>query len=107
MQANDFETVAATNDIPVGQGKVYRVHGREIAIFNVDGDFYAIDNVCPHRGGPIGEGRLEHSIITCPWHDWSFDVRSGKSTYNPRVCLERFRVRVKKGQIQVSAAKQL
>jgi len=105
VETNDFETVATADDIPVGQGKVYKVNGREIAIFNVDGSFYAVNNVCPHRGGPIGEGRLEQSIVTCPWHDWSFDVCSGKSTYNPKVCLERFAVRVIDGKIQVSTSR--
>jgi nitrite reductase/ring-hydroxylating ferredoxin subunit len=50
----------------------------EVAVFNVGGEFYAIDNSCPHRGGPLGEGELEDCIVTCPWHEFRFDVRTGK-----------------------------
>ena len=48
--------------------------GRVIALFNVDGTFYALDGVCPHQGGPLGQGTLEGCIVTCPWHGWQFDV---------------------------------
>jgi nitrite reductase (NADH) small subunit/3-phenylpropionate/trans-cinnamate dioxygenase ferredoxin subunit len=65
-------------DVPVGGGKVVEVDGQEIAVFNVDGTLCAIDNLCPHRGGPLGEGKLNGNIVTCPWHRHEFNVKTGE-----------------------------
>ena len=74
-----FVTACPRNDIAPGTGKTLTVGGKEIALFNVDGNFYAIDNTCPHRGGPLGEGELEGCAVTCPWHAWTFDLKTGES----------------------------
>lgn len=74
-----FVRACAVADVPPGSGKTVTVAGKELALFNVDGAFYAIDNECPHRGGPLGEGELEGCVVTCPWHAWQFDLRSGES----------------------------
>ena len=74
-----FVTACATSDVAPGSGKTLTVGGKEIAVFNVDGVFYAIDNTCPHRGGPLGEGELEGCAVTCPWHAWTFDLKTGNS----------------------------
>ncbi len=79
--------IAARSDVPAGRGKVMTVRGRVIALFNVEGSFHAVDNTCPHRGGPLGEGILEGTVVTCPWHGWEFDVCSGASPRNPRVSI--------------------
>jgi nitrite reductase (NADH) small subunit len=60
--------VAKTGDLSPGQGKVFQAEGQTIALFNVDGSFYAIDNTCTHAGGPLGEGGLVGDEVTCPWH---------------------------------------
>jgi nitrite reductase/ring-hydroxylating ferredoxin subunit len=74
----DWHRVATVDECPPG-GSLERVAGdRIVALFNVDGVFYALDGVCPHQGGPLGKGRLEGCIVTCPWHGWQFDVRSGQ-----------------------------
>lgn len=75
--------VASKKDIPDGESRVVRAKEKEIALFNVGGVFYAMDNVCPHRGGPLGEGTLDGTIVTCPWHGWSFDVTTGHSPSVP------------------------
>ena len=72
-------TLCATADVAPGTGKTLTVEGKELAVFNVDGTFHVIDNECPHRGGPLGEGELEGCLLTCPWHAWQFDVRTGES----------------------------
>jgi nitrite reductase (NADH) small subunit/3-phenylpropionate/trans-cinnamate dioxygenase ferredoxin subunit len=77
--------VAAVGDIPAGSGRVVEAGGRVLALFNVDGGFYAIDNACPHRGGPLGEGDLDGSTVVCPWHAWRWDVRTGANANNPAV----------------------
>ena len=75
--------VAQIGDLSPGAGKVVEADGRSLALFNVQGTFYAIDNTCPHRGGPLGEGELHAEIVTCPWHGATFDVQTGAVTGPP------------------------
>ncbi len=77
--------VAKVDEIPSGAGKVVFAGDRAIALFNVNGTFYAIDNTCPHRGGPLGEGELDGATVTCPLHGWQYDVTSGSGTFGPAV----------------------
>src|SRR3989449_9719950 len=84
----NFVKVASCADIPEGTGKTVEVGGKKIAVFNVGGAFYAIDNTCLHRGGPLGEGMLEGTTVTCPWHGWQYDCRTGQN-----VMSESFRVK--------------
>src|SRR5262245_65664365 len=75
-----FVKACAASEIAPGTGKTVTVDGKDVALFNVDGTFHAIDNECPHRGGPLGEGDLEGCIVTCPWHAWQYDITTGEST---------------------------
>ena len=79
--------VAGAGDVPPGEGRVVEVEGRSVAVFNVDGHYYAIDNVCPHRGGPLGEGDLDGRVVACPWHAWRWDVTTGANVNNPAMKL--------------------
>ena len=74
----EFVKVAKTDEIPSGQAKLVEVNGNEIAVFNVAGSFHAIDNTCTHVGGPLCEGELNGTEVTCPWHGATFDVTSGQ-----------------------------
>jgi len=74
-----FVRACGVSDIAPGTGQVCEVGEKTVAVFNVDGTFHAIDNECPHRSGPLGEGELNDCIVTCPWHAWDFDVRTGES----------------------------
>ena len=67
-------------DLPEeGKAKVLLLtDGKEIAIFRKEGKLFAIDNLCPHEGGPLGEGTLNGTCVTCPWHGWQFDITTGK-----------------------------
>ena len=83
----DFVKVASTGDIPEGEGRCFEVNDQQVAVFNVDGTFYALDNVCPHQGGPLGEGELDGNMVTCPWarlgfrcHDRRKQRRPGRKT---------------------------
>lgn len=80
----------AANLSPAG-GTVVDAGGRSVAVFSVNGDLCAIDNTCPHQGGPLGEGTLEGDVVTCPWHGWSYSVRTGCPVMTPPV--QRFDVR--------------
>lgn len=86
--------VAETTDLKPGEGRVIEVDGKTLALFNVSGTFYALDNSCLHRGGPLGEGELEDSFVTCPWHGWRWDVTTGANTNNPAVKVACFSVKV-------------
>ena len=86
--------IAKVDDCPPGSS-LERVAGdRIVALFNVDGEFHALDGVCPHQGGPLGKGSLVGCIVTCPWHGWQFDVRSGQHQFSSQVVQPRYEVRV-------------
>ena len=70
-------------------------------LFNVDGVYHCIDNACPHRGGPLGEGDLEGRVVSCPWHAWRWDVTSGANTNNPAVRVAAYPVTVAEGGVFV------
>jgi nitrite reductase/ring-hydroxylating ferredoxin subunit len=86
--------VAGIEELVEGRGTVVEVEGRTLALFNVDGALYAVDNACPHRGGPLGEGDVEGGIVTCPWHARRWDVRTGGNANNPAVKVACYGVHV-------------
>lgn len=93
--------VAGTADIAPGGGTTVEAGGKSLAVFNVDGNYYVVDNECVHRGGPVGEGELEGNIVTCPWHGWTYDVKTGKCVNNPAACLKSYPVTVEGADIKV------
>jgi nitrite reductase (NADH) small subunit/3-phenylpropionate/trans-cinnamate dioxygenase ferredoxin subunit len=99
---SEFISVAKVEEIPPGTGKTVDVNGIWIALFNVNGSFFAVDNTCPHAGGPIGEGKLSGEIITCPWHGWQFNVRTGEREGNPNFTVACCPVRVQDSQVQIA-----
>ena len=102
MSATDRTKVAQVADLSDGQGKVVDVAGRSIAVFNVGGRFYAIDNLCPHRGGPLGEGDVQGAIVVCPWHGWRWDDTTGANANNPAVRVSCYPVTVEQGTVFVT-----
>ena len=94
--------VAKTSEIPSGSGKVVEVGGKAIAVFHCDGKFYATDNACKHRGGPLGEGSLSGTTVTCPWHGWEYDVTSGACQMDASITVQTFDVKVEGDDIFVS-----
>lgn len=82
---NEFLTVARTDQVPEGTLKVFRVQGRRIAVSRVGGEFYAIDDLCTHDEGPLGEGALSGDEVECPRHGARFNVRTGAATRMPAV----------------------
>ena len=93
--------VAAAGEVAPGEGRVVEANGRSVALFNVEGRYYAIDNVCPHRGGPLGEGDLEGAVVSCPWHAWRWDVKTGANVNNPAIKLGCYPVVEEAGSIFV------
>ena len=99
---NDFYKVATRDEIPPGKSKMVEIEDRMIGIFNVDGTFYAIDNGCTHRGGPLSEGHLDGKEVICPWHAWRFDVTSGHCDINPDLSTMTYPVKIDGNEILVS-----
>ena len=89
-----WQKVAKVTDLGEGSGKVVSAAGKDLALFKCEGSFYALDNTCPHRGGPLGEGYLEGSEVTCPWHALVFDVKTGMCQTAPDVRQHSFPVKV-------------
>jgi nitrite reductase/ring-hydroxylating ferredoxin subunit len=97
-----FVKVAKSDEIAPGQGKLIEVEGKRIALFNVDEHFYAIDDTCTHRGGPLSEGVLKGREVTCPWHGAVFDVTTAEVLRPPAPReVARYNVRVVGGDIEV------
>ena len=98
----DFVTVARVDDVPPGAVKTVRVGDDEIALAHVDDGFYATQAACIHLEGPLGEGRLEGSVLTCPWHGWQYDVRTGENEFDRAIQLRTYEVRVEDGEVKVA-----
>ncbi|MCZ6676407.1 MAG: sigma 54-interacting transcriptional regulator [Candidatus Poribacteria bacterium] len=77
--------VAQTSEIEPGKSKVIKLGGESVAVFNAGGKFYATANTCPHQGGPLGEGDLDGEVVTCPWHGWKYDLKTGCPLVTPAV----------------------
>jgi len=101
-KTTEFVTLASADDVPPGKVQVYEVDGLRIALCNVDGTFYAIDDVCTHDGGPLDQGELDGHQIECPRHGARFDVRSGRALTLPAVMpVHSYPVLVEDGVVKV------
>jgi nitrite reductase (NADH) small subunit len=99
-----FVRAAKKDEVPPGSIRELQLDGKTIALANVDGKFYAINNTCLHRGGPLGEGELEGKVVTCPWHGWQYDVTTGKVVLNPSVGVDCYTLELKGDDIFVDVA---
>jgi nitrite reductase (NADH) small subunit len=100
-----YTKVMKCDDLEIGKSAIIEVGDKEIALFNYKGDFYAIDNTCPHRGSPLGEGRIEEGILICPGHEWRFELKSGWCPQNPELNTEVYPIKVHNGKIYVRLEK--
>ena len=97
----EFQSVCRVSELPEGESATVEVGGRLIALFHHEGQFYAIDDVCPHMGASLGAGYLEEGVVTCPWHAWRFRVTDGTWADNPRIKIPCYPVRVVGDEVQV------
>lgn len=97
----DFQTVAKVGDIPEGEGRAFEVNGKLVAVFLHGGQYYAIDDVCPHMGASLSQGYVEKGIVTCPWHAWRFRITDGTWADSPKLKIGCYPVRVQGDEIQV------
>ncbi len=97
----EFVTVARVGDIPEGQGRAFPFGQTMVAVFFVDGRYFAIDDFCPHQGASLAEGFVEGCSVACPWHHWRFSIEDGSWMDNPKISVQRYEVRVSRNRIQV------
>ncbi len=99
---SEFVKVAKASEVPQGSAKSVEVSGHKVAVFNVGGTFYALASACAHRGGPLAEGDVDGTTVTCPWHGWSFDLKTGAATHQA-ASVPTFAVKVEGEDVLVSA----
>lgn len=97
----NFVKVAKTSELKPGDGRVVECDGRQIAVCNADGRYYALDNTCLHRGGPLGEGFMDGTTLTCPWHGWQYDVTTGQCMMNPAAKVTTYPTKVEGDDILI------
>ncbi|MHB1561042.1 MAG: Rieske (2Fe-2S) protein [Isosphaeraceae bacterium] len=97
-----FVKLATLDELPPGAAKEVEHEGRVYALFNVDGQISAIDGICPHQGGPLADGPVVGTTVTCPWHGWQFDIRSGKTPLGAKIKQEVFEVKVEGQDVLVA-----
>jgi nitrite reductase/ring-hydroxylating ferredoxin subunit len=99
---DDGREVASTADLAPGAAKCVEVAGKKIALFNLEGSFYAIDDTCTHRGGPLSEGEVSGEEVTCPWHGAIYNIKTGAVLGPPAPRgVARYAVRVQGSDVEV------
>lgn len=103
----EFTRVADAKDLPPGKSMCVEIGtgGENVALFNVDGTIYAVADACTHQGGPLSEGELDGTVVTCPWHGATFDVTTGRATGLPAsAAVTCYQVRVEGDEIRIARA---
>jgi nitrite reductase (NADH) small subunit len=98
---SEFQTVCRVQEVKEGEGKTVTLGNKMIALFYVEGRYYAIDDVCPHMGASLSGGYVENDIVTCPWHAWRFRITDGAWADNPRIKIGCYPVRVVEDEVQI------
>jgi nitrite reductase (NADH) small subunit len=93
--------VARIEDVPAGSAGEFVAEDRLVALYHIDDDLYALDGICPHQGGPLGQGQVSGYVVTCPWHGWQYDVRTGQHQSIQSLVHRSFPVKVEEGDIYV------
>jgi nitrite reductase/ring-hydroxylating ferredoxin subunit len=93
--------VAKRGELPPGRGRSLQAGGRFIALYNDGGTFFAIDDTCPHQGASLGEGILHEGTVICPWHAWSFSLRTGVSPHVPELAVACYPTRLEGDAVEV------
>jgi nitrite reductase/ring-hydroxylating ferredoxin subunit len=102
MAVGQLVTVARAGEVPPGSSRTVTAGERTLALYNVDGRFYATQGECLHLKGPLADGELDGQVVTCPWHGWQYDVRSGENEFDRALRLETFEVVVEDGDVKIA-----
>ncbi len=96
-----YHPVAAVDSLPPGKARTVFARGREYALYNLEGQFYATEDRCPHRGAALGAGWVENNTVSCPMHGWMFDPKTGACLSNPERPVKCYPVRVRDGEVEI------
>jgi nitrite reductase (NADH) small subunit len=97
-----FVTVARVGEVSPGSVARVRAGDEDLALANVGGEYFVTQGHCLHLQGPLGQGRLEGALLTCPWHGWRYDVRTGLNDFDHAIRLKTYEIRVEDGEIKVA-----
>jgi nitrite reductase (NADH) small subunit len=101
-QSMPYTKVALQSELPpVNEAKEFSCGNKTICIANVDGNYSALDNVCLHRGGPLGQGMIDAGKVICPWHGWAWDVKTGATELDSSLRVQIYRVKIENGDVMV------
>ncbi len=106
MAEMDWHTLLDTCEISEGEVKEVFAEGNILVLGMYDGNYFAMDGICAHQGGPLGKGNLEGCRLTCPWHGWQYDIQSGKQLLSEVIAQKTYRTRVLNDTIQVQLTQQ-
>ncbi len=95
--------VCTVAELPIGQSKRAEINEREIALFHTDDGFFALDNTCPHKGGPLAEGTLHEGKVTCPWHQWHFELKTGVCTNIPGQKVNTYKITIENDELFIES----
>jgi nitrite reductase/ring-hydroxylating ferredoxin subunit len=101
---DEFIDIASIHELPLGRAKTVFLGERRVALYHTAKGFFASDNSCPHRGGPLGEGDIIGNEIVCPWHLWGFDVETGLCGGNPALSINTHEVKVEGDRLLIRLA---
>jgi nitrite reductase (NADH) small subunit len=97
-----FIKIATQSDLPtVNEAKEFSCGDKEICIANVNGSYSAMDNVCLHQGGPLGQGTIEGGKVVCPWHGWEYDPKTGQVVHNPNLKVAVYPMKIENGDVMI------
>ena len=96
-----FFQVAKEGAVPEGEGRAFAVEGRMVGVYLLDGEYYAMNDFCPHMGASLASGYVEDHAVSCPWHAWRFSVKDGTWLDNPKIKTDCYPVRVEADMIEV------
>ena len=108
MSARDdlrWVPIGPATELVFGPGHGVMVEGRELAVFELDDGYAAVDGSCPHAGGPLCEGDVLDGKVVCPWHGWSFDLADGSCSVSPTASIQAYPVRNRDGMLEVGVPK--
>jgi len=98
----EFMRICAQSELPQpGNVREFMANGRSLCVANLEGGIFVLDGICPHEGGPLGEGMIEGGRVVCPWHAYAFDVHTGEAEGEPALKAEVLEAKVEDGQLRV------
>ncbi len=100
----ECHVVCNDGELADGKARCVRVGDKLIAVYRVNGDYFAIDDVCPHMGASLSEGEVDGGVVTCPWHGWRFRLADGTWADNTRLKISSYPVEVVEGQVLIRVA---